>query len=336
MSFQLGTFARPAGRPFAALVLGERVVPLERLELLLRRLNVRLAGEPSVLGILSSWDSNFTALLAAADALAAGDAGVASIAVRELETRAPIDVPRQIFCTIANYRSHLVDTVREPALAPRLGEPDTPECLERAAKVIEERMRTPPYVCFKLPTTVIGPNEPLALPPLAQRPDWELELGAVIGSAGRRISRAAAMGCVAGYTLVNDITVRDWVARPDLPRLGSDWLQSKNAPGFLPMGPYFVPAAFVPDPYALRLTFRLNGEVMQDELVSDMLFDIATQIEYISRHVQLLPGDVICTGTPAGCGIRYKRFLKPGDVMEGTAPGFGVLRTTCIADDQGL
>jgi len=94
------------------------------------------------------------------------------------------------------------------------------------------------------------------------------------------------------------------------------------------MGPYFIPAAFVADPYALRLTFRLNGEVMQDERVSDMLFDIETQIEYVSKYAQLLPGDVICTGTPAGCGIRYKRFLKPGDVMEGTAPGFGILRTT--------
>jgi 2,4-didehydro-3-deoxy-L-rhamnonate hydrolase len=140
------------------------------------------------------------------------------------------------------------------------------------------------------------------------------------------------MSFVAGYTLVNDITVREWVARPDLPRLASDWLQSKNAPGFLPMGPYFVPAAFVADPYALRLTFRLNGDVMQDELAADMLFDIETQIEYISRYAQLLPGDVICTGTPAGCGIRYKRFLRAGDVMEGTAPGFGVLRTVCVEE----
>jgi 2-keto-4-pentenoate hydratase/2-oxohepta-3-ene-1,7-dioic acid hydratase in catechol pathway len=98
------------------------------------------------------------------------------------------------------------------------------------------------------------------------------------------------------------------------------------------MGPYFVPASFVPDPYALRLTLRLNGEVMQDESVSDMMFDIATQIEYISQHARLLPGDVICTGTPAGAGTRYKRFLKPGDVMESTAPGFGVQRTTCVAE----
>jgi 2,4-diketo-3-deoxy-L-fuconate hydrolase len=222
--------------------------------------------------------------------------------------------------------------VRDPALTLRLGEPDTPECRERAAKAIEERLRTPPYVCFKLPTTVIGPAETLTLPSGALRIDWELELAVVIGRAGRHIPRADAMGYVAGYTLANDITARDLVLRPDLPRLGSDWLQSKNAPGFLPLGPYFIPAAFVPDPYGLRLTFRLNGEVMQDELVADMLFDIEAQIEYISKYAQLLPGDVICTGTPAGCGIRYQRFLKPGDLMEGTAPGFGVLRTACVGE----
>lgn len=218
MSFSLGTFARQGTAAFPALVLGERVVPLERLEGLLGRLGVRLAGSESVLGILSSWDSNFAALRTIAGALAAGDSGLENIDVRELEVRAPIDTPRQIFCTIANYRSHIVDTVRDPAIAPRLGEVDTAECLQRAAKVIEERLRTPPYICFKLPTTVIGSSY------------------------------------VAGYTLVNDLTVRDWVARPDLPR------------------------------------------------------------------------------TPAGCGIRYKRFLKPGDVMEGTAPGFGALRTTCVAE----
>jgi 2-keto-4-pentenoate hydratase/2-oxohepta-3-ene-1,7-dioic acid hydratase in catechol pathway len=313
-------------------VLGERVAPLERLDLLLRRLDVRLTGAESILGILSSWDSNFAALCKVAEGLATGSSGIETIDLQQLGARAPIDVPRQIFCTIANYRSHILDTVRDPALTLHLGEADTAECIERAAKVIEERLRTPPYVCFKLPTTVMGSAETLELPRHAQRTDWELELAVVIGRAGRRISRADAMSHVAGYTLVNDVTARDLVARPDLPRLGSDWLQSKNAPGFLPMGPCFVPAAFVPDPYALRLTLRLNGEVMQDELAADMLFDIESQIEYISRHAQLLPGDVICTGTPAGCGIRYKRFLKPGDVMEGTAPGFGVLRTACIAE----
>jgi 2-keto-4-pentenoate hydratase/2-oxohepta-3-ene-1,7-dioic acid hydratase in catechol pathway len=333
MTFRLGTFARPGegAAPFPALVLGERVIPLGRLALLFRRLNVSLTAGESILGLLSSWDRNFTALSAAADALAAVGTDIESIDVKALQVRPPVDLPRQIFCTIANYRGHILDTVRDPVLSPPLREPDTPECLARAEQAIEERRRSPPYVCFKLPTTVIGPSDPLELPPAAQRPDWELELAAVIGRAGRHIPRRDAMRFVAGYTLVNDITVRDWVLRADLPRLGSDWLQSKNAPGFLPTGPYLVPAAFVPDPYAVRLTLRLNGDVVQDELCSDMLFDIETQIEYISKYAQLLPGDLICTGTPAGCGIRYKRFLKPGDTLEASAPGFGAQRTRCVA-----
>jgi 2-keto-4-pentenoate hydratase/2-oxohepta-3-ene-1,7-dioic acid hydratase in catechol pathway len=297
MTFRLGTFSRAGSGPFPGLVLGERVVPLD--------------GFDSVLGIVHSWDRNFAAISRIVEA----GPGAESIDVSELRVHAPL-AARQIFCTIANYRSHLVEVAGDA---------------ERGAKAIEERLRTPPYVCFKLPTTVIGPAEPLALPSGPQKIDWELELAVVISREGRHISRAEAMSYVAGYTLVNDITARDLVVRPDLPRLGSDWLQSKNAPGFLPIGPYFVPAAFIADPYALRLTLRLNGEVMQDEHVSDMLFDIATQIEYISRYAQLLPGDLICTGTPAGCGGRYQRFLKPGDVMEGTAPGFGILRTQCVS-----
>ncbi|MEP7242745.1 MAG: fumarylacetoacetate hydrolase family protein [Gammaproteobacteria bacterium] len=350
MQFRLGTFSSGTSTSqFAGLVLGERVYPVERLAPLLGRLGAQLTGSESVLGLLSDWERNFEVLAGVAPALAEHDADISgrssagsladapaeSLDLHQLHVHAPINPPRQTFCTIANYRSHLTDTVRDPALTPRLGELDTAECLERAAKLIDERQRGLPYVCFKLPTAIIGPNDPFEIPHHAQRPDWELELGVVIGKPARRVSPAEAMSHVAGYTLVNDITVRELVARPDLPRLGSDWLQSKNGPGFLPTGPWFVPAAFVPDPYALRLTFKLNGAVMQDELVSDMLFDIATQISFISQHAQLLPGDLICTGTPAGCGTRYKRFLKPGDVMESTAPGFGVQRTVCIAEGSG-
>jgi 2-keto-4-pentenoate hydratase/2-oxohepta-3-ene-1,7-dioic acid hydratase in catechol pathway len=334
MTFRLGTFERPGTAPFPGLVLGERVIPLGRLGLLFRRLNASLTGGDSILDLLASWDTNFAALSAVAEALHAGNAGVESIAVEELRVCPPVNLPRQIFCTVANYRSHIADTVRDAALSPRLGEPDTPDCVARAGKAIEERLRSPPYVCFKLPTTVIGPADPLQLPPDAQRPDWELELAVIIGRPGRHVARKDAMSFVAGYTLVNDITVRDWVLRPDLPRLGSDWLQSKNAPGFLPAGPYLVPAAFVPDPYAVRLTLRPNGDIVQDELCSDMLFDIESQIEYISKHAQILPGDLICTGTPAGCGIRYKRCLRPGDILEATAPGFGAHRTFCTDERE--
>ncbi len=332
MQFRLGTFAGEGAASFPVLVVGDHCVPLTRLELLLRRLDLQLTGAESVLGLLWNWDSNFKALKRVAREVVGGRSGIEGIDPTDLRLRAPIDVPRQIFCTIANYRSHILDTVRDPAYSPQLNEPDSPQCLERAAHAIKERLRSPPYVCLKLPTSVIGAMDPLEIPREAKRTDWELELGVVIGRVGRRIPRRDAMKYVAGYTLTNDITVRDWVMRGDLPRLGADWLQSKSAPGFLPVGPWFVPAAFVPDPYKLRLNLTLNGETMQDELVADMLFDIETQIEYISRYALLLPGDLICTGTPAGSGIRYKRFLKPGDVMEATAPGLGTQHTECIEE----
>jgi 2,4-didehydro-3-deoxy-L-rhamnonate hydrolase len=337
MQFRLGTFSHGGSAPYPGLLLGERVYALTRLGALLQRLDLRLEGADSVLALLSAWEGNFAALSAIATALEEDESGVARAGVESanlqvLQVHAPVHLPRQIFCAIGNYRSHILDSVRDPAESVRLGTPDTTECVQRAAVAIEQRLRSAPYVCMKLPSTVAGPHDALELPTHAQRVDWELELGVVMGRSCRRVSRQHAMEFVAGYTLVNDITVRELVARADLPRLGSDWLQSKSAPGFLPMGPYFVPAAFVPDPYALRLTLRLNGALMQDELVADMLFDIAVQIAYISQHAQLLPGDVICTGTPAGCGARYKRFLQPGDVMQATAQGFGTQRTPCVAE----
>jgi 2,4-diketo-3-deoxy-L-fuconate hydrolase len=332
VSFRLGTFSRAGEVPFPGLVLDTRVYALGALEPLLNRMGLRLNCADTLLSLFSEWERNFSILEKAAFALSDNSRSAPSAELDSLRIHAPLQCPRQIFCTIANYRSHIVDTLRDPAMSPALHEPDPPELLARAAQVIEERLRGQPYVCLKLPTTVIGPTDPLEIPHHAKRTDWELELGVVISAPCRRVSRERAMDFVAGYMLVNDITIRELVARPDLRRLGSDWLQSKNGPGFLPTGPYLVPAAFVPDPNAIRLQLALNGTLMQDASVSDMLFDIPAQIAYISQHAQLLPGDLICTGTPAGCGTRYKRFLTPGDVIHATAEGFGAQRTTCVSE----
>jgi 2-keto-4-pentenoate hydratase/2-oxohepta-3-ene-1,7-dioic acid hydratase in catechol pathway len=114
--------------------------------------------------------------------------------------------------------------------------------------------------------------------------------------------------------------------------MGTDWLQSKSSPGFLPLGPYLVPAPFLPDPYRVVLTLSVNDRHMQAGPTSDMLFDIASQIEYISQHARLLPGDVICTGTPAGCGSHFKRYLQPGDVIHASATELGSQHTPCVAE----
>jgi 2-keto-4-pentenoate hydratase/2-oxohepta-3-ene-1,7-dioic acid hydratase in catechol pathway len=323
MRFKLGTFSGAGQGQFPALVLdgeAERVVPLARTEPLLQRLNLKPLKSESLLALLSDWDLHFQALAILCETLP-GELARASLPLGELDVRAPIDPPRQIFCTIANYRSHIVEAIVDAGVPP-----------DTAEKTIEERLRGAPYACFKLPSTVIGPTDPLEIPRHVQRLDWELELGVVIGKKARRVSRSEAMNHVAGYVLVNDITARDQVRRTDVPNMGTDWLQSKNAPGFLPLGPYFLPAAFLPDPYGLRLTLSLNNRPMQDGLVADMLFDIAAQIEYISQHALLLPGDVICTGTPAGCGTHYKRYLQPGDVIHANVPGLGTQHTPCIAE----
>jgi 2-keto-4-pentenoate hydratase/2-oxohepta-3-ene-1,7-dioic acid hydratase in catechol pathway len=330
MRFKLGTFSLAGAPAFPGLILDgdKRIVPLSRLQPLVPRLGLQLRQPDSLLSLLCGWEDNFAALAILAQSVPDELAKV-SIAADELHTHAPLDPPRQIFCTIANYRGHIIETVVDAGVTDEM---DPQARRQYAAGLIEERLRGAPYACLKLPSAVIGPTDPLELPRHAQRVDWELELGVVIGKSARRVSRSEAMSYIAGYVLANDITARDQVRRADVPSMGTDWLQSKNAPGFLPLGPYLVPAAFLPDPSSVRLTLAVNDRRMQDGSVTDMLFDIATQIEYISQHARLLPGDVICTGTPAGCGTHYKRYLQPGDVIHASAGELGSQHTPCVAE----
>jgi 2-keto-4-pentenoate hydratase/2-oxohepta-3-ene-1,7-dioic acid hydratase in catechol pathway len=136
---------------------------------------------------------------------------------------------------------------------------------------------------------------------------------------------------VAGYAIANDVSARDLIPRTDYKLLGTDWLRARGQLGFLPLGPYFVPARCVADPYDLRIRLSVAGKLMQNETTADMMFDIVRQIEYISRYTPLLPGDVICTGSPAGNGTHYNRFLTDGDLMVGEIDGLGTQRINCRA-----
>jgi 2-keto-4-pentenoate hydratase/2-oxohepta-3-ene-1,7-dioic acid hydratase in catechol pathway len=251
-----------------------------------------------------------------------------------VKTHAPVLYPRQVLCAGANYRQHVIDL----AVAQGHGAEDTMSLAERRAeaeRVMDTRIATgSPYVFSKIPSAITGPYDAVILPADTTQADWELELAVIIGRAARHVSRTDALTYVAGYTIVNDLTSRDKVYRADLKAIGTDWLASKSAPSFLPMGPYLVPAAFVPDPQQLHLTLKLNGEVMQDEGSDDMIFDVARLIEYISGLVQLWPGDLICTGSPRGNGMHYNRFLRPGDVLEGSISGLGTQRNTCVAESR--
>jgi 2,4-diketo-3-deoxy-L-fuconate hydrolase len=327
--YRLGVFAGLGAAPVLALLLEGRVVPIAQA--------AQTLGEPlivdSMATLLEGWDEHEPLLRGLAERLAQGDGGLLYQA-RGVEMVQPVIpvAPRQIFMAGANYRKHVMDLVVDSG-AFRDKNLSVDQQRAEAGAMLDNRAKTGrPFVFQGLYSALASPGDPLVLPYDVAQPDWELELAVVIGRAGRRIPRDTALDHVAAYTVANDVTARDKVARKDAGPMGMDWLASKNAPGFLPVGPYLTPAAFVPDPQDLQVTLKLNGDVMQDESTADMLFGVARIIEFISAHVQLLPGDLICTGSPSGNGTHYDRFLRDGDVMEGEITGLGVLRTPCVAE----
>ncbi|MBM3716168.1 MAG: DUF2437 domain-containing protein, partial [Actinobacteria bacterium] len=224
---------------------------------------------------------------------------------------APVE-PRQVLQTGANYRQHVIELVAAGLTQNTDRTPE--EARAFAADMMDERARSgEPYFFIGLTACVVGDDVPLVLPAYSEVHDWELELAVVIGREAFRVSREDALDHVAGYTIVNDITTRDLVFRKDMKEIGTDWYRAKNAPGFLPTGPLLVPADFV-DPSDTAVRLELNGQVMQDANTSDLLFDIPALVAAASQTHPLLPGDLLLTGSPAGNGQHWKRFLRDGDV----------------------
>ncbi|MCP5144449.1 MAG: fumarylacetoacetate hydrolase family protein [Gammaproteobacteria bacterium] len=244
--------------------------------------------------------------------------------------------PGQVFCTGANYRKHVVGIIMgDPSM--RTAEHDNLTAAElkaQAEKVMDQRAAGLPFCFIKLPSCVTGPRDPVVLPSNVEKPDWELELGVVIGRRAHRVAAAQAMDYVAGFAVVNDVTAREHIFRRDGSALGGDWLSGKCFPTFLPFGPLLVPREVAGDPYAMNIRLAVNRKVYQDESTSDMLISIERQIEYLSNRVVLEPGDVICTGSPYGNGSAFGVFLKPGDVMEGEIGVLGRQRNVCVAEAE--
>ncbi len=318
--FALGTFSAPGVAAYPGLVVSDgRVLDLSQ----------TLPWAPAhTRAVLQRWSEAWEVLCALA-----GDRSRSWRALRDLRVHAPV-APQQIFQSGANYRQHVIDL----ELAHRRG--DDPRTAEQAraevAAMRDARARDgQPYVFIGLPTSVTGPFDDVELPCWAEKPDWELELAAVIGRPAYRLAPEQAVDVIAGYTIANDLTDRATVFRRDMPAIGTDWLRCKNAPGFTPLGPYVVPAAFVPDPGKLRVTLKLNGQVMQDESTEDMIFGVARLVAYVSNIARLLPGDLVLTGSPAGNGIHLGRLLRGDDLMEGTITGLGGQRTRCVAERGG-
>ncbi|PBC51672.1 hydrolase [Rhodococcus sp. ACPA1] len=310
--FTLGTFDAGNG-PFPGLVVDDDVYDISA-----------FTAYDSTAALLEDWDSAFKTL-----AEAAVSPTTPGTPASELRTLPPVTRPGQIYGAGANYREHII----QMAVAHKLGTAGLTdeELAEEAGHDIDERKaHGEPYVWTGVPSAISGAYDDILLPTGWSDHDWELELGVVIGRRAHNVTVAGALDYVAGYTICNDLTTRSLVPRRDIAMMGTDWMRAKNFPTFYPTGPWLVPAAFVPDPLNLGIRLRLNGDTMQDSTTGDMVFGPAELISYISRFVELEPGDMVITGSPPGNGSHWGRYLRQGDVLECEIDGLGMQRTRCI------
>lgn len=221
---------------------------------------------------------------------------------------APIPAPpHNVMCVGKNYHAHAHEFTRSGF-----------DAGATAADAVPQH----PIIFTKPSGAISGPYDDIPLwPGLDEAVDYEAELAVVIGQGGRFIPRERALAHVFGYTILNDVTARD------LQRVHKQWFLGKGIDGFGPMGPWIATADEV-DPAGLRVTCRVNGELRQDASTADLIFDVPTLIETVSRSVTLSPGDVIATGTPEGVGVGFDppRFLRDGDVVEIEISGIGTIR----------
>jgi 2-keto-4-pentenoate hydratase/2-oxohepta-3-ene-1,7-dioic acid hydratase in catechol pathway len=239
-------------------------------------------------------------LTSAAHALAAGISKGPFVTGK---LQAPVGNPDKVFCIGLNYRDHAIET--------------------------NSPIPSEPVVFSKFSQAVIGPEEAVILPRVAHEVDYEAELVVVIGKRGKNISKETAFSHVAGYTVGNDISARDWQkGRP-----GGQWLLGKTPDTFAPTGPYLVTSDEV-DPHNIRIGLRLNGETVQNSSTKELIFGVDEVIAHVSKLVTLQPGDLIFTGTPPGVGVARKPplFLKPGDRMEVDIEDVGVLVNPVVAE----
>ena len=213
----------------------------------------------------------------------------------------PIDRPGKIICVGLNYRDH----AEEQGV-------DLP---------------TAPLLFAKWNNTLIGPGEPIVIPPIVTKTDYEAELGVVVGSQVSRVSAENALEAVAGYICVNDVSARD------LQFADGQWSRGKSPDTYCPVGPHLVPREEISDPQNLAIRATLNGETMQDSTTANMVFGVAEIIAYVTQTITLEPGDLIATGTPAGVGAFRdpKVFMQPGDEITIEIEGLGSLTNPVTA-----
>lgn len=203
--------------------------------------------------------------------------------------------------------------------------------LNYADHAAESGMEVPkePVIFMKATSAICGPNDPVIIPRGSEKTDWEVELAVVIGKRAKYVSETEALKHVAGYTVTNDVSERDF----QLHR-GGQWVKGKSCDNFGQIGPWLVTPDEAGDPQNLKMWLKVNGKLMQDGSSNTMVFGVAYLIHHLSQFMTLHPGDVISTGTPPGVGLGQKppRFLKPGDIVELGIHGLGEQRQEVIAD----
>lgn len=223
-----------------------------------------------------------------------------ALPLNSVHLAAPVPQPGKIVAIGFNYRDHAAETgtpmPSEPTLFPKYG------------------------------NSVIGDGDVIRVPRLTAEPDWEAELGVVIGRTAKRIKSDEALEHVAGYMCINDVSARD------LQRATTQWTRGKTIDTFMPCGPWLVTPDEVPDPQSLQIQCFVNGHVKQDSSTSQMYWGVADLISFLSQTMTLYPGDVISTGTPPGVGVGRKpqEWLQDGDEVEVVVEGLGRLRNRVV------
>jgi len=221
--------------------------------------------------------------------------------VTEWSLRSPVGAPQKVLAIGRNYAEHARETGQEPP--------------------------TTPIVFAKMPSSIIGPGDPIIYSKAhSQQVDYETELAVVIGRRTRMVSPDDALDYVLGYTVCNDVSARDV-------QFGEgQWVRGKSFDTFCPLGPWIVTTDEIPDPQVLKISARLNGQTMQDSSTAEMIFSVAALVSFLSLAITLEPGDVIATGTPPGVGFARTPpvFLLDGDTAEMEVEGIGILRNPVV------
>src|SRR6185436_16790675 len=341
--FKLGTFERQ-GKPFVGIVLGQSaVIDFAAAHAAVRTPASTVAAPADMKDLIARYDTGLRTrildLIRAAGDVTRANRPAYVYDVKSLKILPPIQYPTTMLNVAVNYREHDVEMARVREGSPGQAAPtagaalpgttSAPGYWERAAN----DTRWNPYMFMKAPAAIVAEGENVRLPVGRTQIEWECELGLVIGRTASRVPLAKANDFIFGYTLENDMSDRG--GRGDA-RYGSDWVVAKNHDTFAPMGPFITPKEFGSTVGNLKITFALNGEVLQEGSTSQMIHNVFEQVAYASNLLTLRAGDVIATGTPPGVGSARNPpiLLKAGDRMECSYDGVGTLRNPVVAPPQ--